>query len=57
LPTGRGVLSFSTLEEAVQGAEEILHNYALHCQAAREIAQEYFAADKVLDKLLRDIGL
>jgi hypothetical protein len=57
LPTGRGVLSFATLEQAIQGAEEIRRNYALHCQAAHEIAQEYFAADKVLDKLLRDAGL
>lgn len=57
LPTGRGVLSFATLEQAVQGTAEIQRNYALHCQAAREIAWEYFSAEKALSKLLHDAGL
>jgi hypothetical protein len=56
LPTGRGVLSFATLEQAVEGVAEIRRNYALHCQAAREIAREYFSAEKVLSKLLHDAG-
>lgn len=57
LPTGRGILSFATLEQAVEGVAEIQQRYSLHCQAAREIAREYFSADKVLSKLLRDAGL
>ncbi len=57
LPTGRGILSFATLEQAVEGVKEIQRNYALHCQAAREIAREYFAAEKVLSKLLHEAGL
>jgi hypothetical protein len=57
LPLGRGVLSFATLEQAIKGVEEIRRNYSLHSQAAREIAREHFAAEKVLDKLLRDAGL
>jgi hypothetical protein len=57
LPTGRGVLSFTSLEEAAAGVEEIRRNYTRHCKAAREIAQEYFAAEKVLNKLLLDAGL
>jgi hypothetical protein len=57
LPTGRGVVSFSSLEQAVEGVAEIQRNYALHCHAAREIAQEYFSTEKVLSKLLREAGL
>ena len=57
LPTGRGILTFSSLEQAVAGVEEIRRNYRLHSQAAREIAQEYFAAEKVLGKLLQAAGL
>jgi hypothetical protein len=57
LPTGRGVLSFATLEQAVEGVKEIQRNYGPHCQAAREIAREYCAAEKVLSKLLHDAGL
>jgi hypothetical protein len=57
LPTGRGVISFTSLEQAVHGVEEIQRHYPLHCQAAYEIAHEYFAAEKVLNKLLHDAGL
>lgn len=57
LPVGRGVLSFATLEQAMQGVEDIRRNYSSHCQAAREIAREHLAAEKVLAKLLRDAGL
>ncbi|HEX2229241.1 MAG TPA: hypothetical protein VHM64_19075 [Candidatus Binatia bacterium] len=57
LPVGRGVLSFTTVEQAMEGVEEIRRNYSLHSEAAREIAREHFAAEKVLDKLLRDAGL
>lgn len=53
----RGILSFATVEQAMQGVENIRRNYSLHSQAAREIAREHFAAEKVLDKLLRDGGL
>ena len=57
LPVGRGLLSFTTLEQAVDGVEDIQRNYASHRQAAREIAGEHFEAKKVLGKLLRDAGL
>jgi hypothetical protein len=57
MPTGRGVLSYSTLEQAVDAVRELETNYALHCEAARAIAHEYFAAEKVLGKLLREAGL
>jgi hypothetical protein len=56
-PTGEGLLTFSTLDEAVAGVEEINGNYARHCTAAREIAEEYFDSDKVLRKLLNDLGV
>ena len=38
LPTGEGLLAFSTLEEAGAGAEAITRKYAAHCRAARAIA-------------------
>ena len=57
LPTGQGVLSFATVEEAVQGVAAIRHHYSAHCNAAREIAREYFAAEKVLGKLLTEAGV
>jgi len=55
-PTGKGLLTFSTIEEAVAGVEEISGNYAAHTRAARAIAEEYFDSDKVLTALLRKLN-
>ena len=52
LPTGAGLLTFSTLDEAVAGAEEIVADYARHSDAARAIAREHLAAERVLPRLL-----
>ena len=54
LPTGEGVIAFNTPEEAVAGIEEIERRYALHCRAARAIAEEYFDARKILRRLLEE---
>jgi hypothetical protein len=57
IPTGEGLIAFRTLDEAVAGAESIASDYPRHCRAARALAEEYFASDVVLGKLLREIGL
>ncbi|MEJ7590782.1 MAG: hypothetical protein WKF77_04485 [Planctomycetaceae bacterium] len=57
LPTGRGLFGFSTLEEIVQAVECINSDYAAHSRAAHEIAEEYFAAERVLTNLLEQVGL
>ncbi len=56
-PTGKGLVAFTTLDEAVAGVKEINANYREHCRAAREIAEEYFDSDKVLARLLRKLGV
>lgn len=56
LPTGKGLLTFSTMAEAAAGIEEINGDYGSHCKAAREIAEEFFDSDKVLTKVLSHIG-
>ena len=57
LPTGEGLVTFSTLDEAVAGVEEISGDYERHSCAAREIAAEHFAASKVLPGLLDGVGI
>jgi hypothetical protein len=57
LPTGEGLLAFSTLDEAIAGIEEIESDYERHSRAAREIAEEYFDSDRVLGALLADLGV
>jgi glycosyltransferase involved in cell wall biosynthesis len=54
LPTGAGILSFRTSEEAIAGIQEVQSNYGKHAIAARAIAEEYFDSDKVLNRLLED---
>ena len=52
IPPGRGLLRFTNLEEAVAGVEAIDANYPEHMRAARELAEEYLNAEKVLPAML-----
>ena len=56
-PTGLGLVAFTTLDEAVDGAQQIMQHYSEHSRAARAIAEEYFAAPKVLGDLLNRLSL
>jgi hypothetical protein len=56
LPTGRGLLTFRTADEAMAGIDEINSNYDDHCRAARQIAEKYFDSGIVLRELLSRAG-
>ena len=56
LPTGCGVLGFSSLDEAVDCLDRVGAEYPIHCRAAREIAARMFSHEVVLPSLL-DRGL
>jgi hypothetical protein len=56
LPTGKGVLTFTTLEEAVEAITRMNADYETHCRAARQLVEEYFNSDDVLRDLLRKTG-
>jgi ATP-binding cassette subfamily B protein/subfamily B ATP-binding cassette protein MsbA len=57
LPTGQGLLAFATLDEAAAAIETINADYGRHQAAAREIARECFAHDRVLKPILEHVGL
>jgi hypothetical protein len=57
LPTGRGLFAFRAVEDVLAAFDQIQTDYEAHSRAAREIAREYFAADRVLTDLLRQAGL
>ena len=57
LPTGHGLLAFTTLEQARAGADDIVHNYPAHAAAARQLAEDYFDSRRVLPQLLGDLGI
>jgi len=56
LPTGEGLFSFQTLEQAISAIDAINSDYEKHCRAARAIAEEFFDARKVARRLLEDLG-
>ena len=55
LPSDRGVLPFTNLDEAAEGLAKVTRNYSEHSKAAREIALEFFDAKKVCQELLRQV--
>ena len=57
IPTGSGLFAFRDLAGAIAAVEAIEAGYQAHARAAREIAGEYFAADKVLGSVLARAGL
>ena len=57
LPTGRGLFSFRTTDDVLAALEAIESDHAGHCRAAGEIAAEYFAAEKVIGKMMARAGL
>jgi hypothetical protein len=57
VPTGKGLLAFRSLEEAIEGAERIVGDYRQHCLAARHLAEEHFDSDRLIRRLLEEIGV
>ena len=52
LPSGTGLVPFSTVEEALAGLERVERDYHAHAKAASEIARDCFEASRVLPELL-----
>ncbi len=55
-PTAEGLLAFRDLEGAASALAAIERDYRHHCEAARALAERFFRAETVLEKLLRDAG-
>lgn len=57
LPTGRGLFPFQTIEDILAAVDCIEQNYTMHSRAARDIAEEYFSAEKVVGSLMTRAGI
>lgn len=57
LPVGRGLFGFTCKDEVLSAIDAINRDYEGHCRAARELADEYFAAPKIARRLLTEAGL
>ncbi len=56
-PVGEGLFEFADHEEALRSIDAIAADYPRHARAARALAHEYFAADKVIGALMAEVGL
>ena len=56
LPTGDGLLAFTTEDHALAAIDELRGDYKRHAAAARAIAEEHFDSDRVLTRLLERVG-
>ena len=52
IPSGEGLIAFSSLEEAAEAICRVEDDYGRHARSARTIAETYFDSDKVLPALL-----
>ena len=55
-PDGKGLLTFRTREEAVAGLNAISGDYLAHCRAARQLAERFFDATRILGTILSHAG-
>lgn len=52
LPSENGLISFSTVDEAIEGLRRIERDYAFHAAHAADIAREHFDASRILPAFL-----
>jgi hypothetical protein len=57
LPTGRGLFPFQTVDDVLAAFDAIATDPGAHARAAAEIAAEFFDAERVVRRLLDEMGL
>jgi hypothetical protein len=56
LPTGEGLVTYTSFDDAAAAAQRIVDDYESHCAAGRRLAEEIFDSDRVLGRLLEGVG-
>jgi len=56
-PVGRGLFDYDSAAEALAAIDAIAADYAGHSRAARELAGDCFAGERVVGQLLDEAGL
>ncbi len=57
VPTGRGLFAFRSMDDILDAVDRIESDYTAHRDAAREIASECFAAERVVGSLMDRVGV
>jgi hypothetical protein len=52
LPDAEGMFRFNTMDDVLSAIDAMNSDYRKHCMAARELAETYFDAEKVLTSVL-----
>jgi hypothetical protein len=56
LPSGRGLLAFATLDDALAGIDDLNRHYEQHAKAAADLASAYFDSTTLLTRLIEQAG-
>ena len=56
VPSGSGMVTYTTLDEAVEAVGDVNSNYLEHCEAARALAEKYFDGTALLAEMLETAG-
>jgi len=56
-PVGRGLFQYASHDEALAAIDAVAADYPAHSAGAREIAREYFGADRVIRRMMDEAGL
>jgi hypothetical protein len=57
LPYGEGLFGFETMDDILTAVDAIRSDYPKQCRKAREIAEEFLDARKVVGKMMEEVGL
>ena len=57
LPVGSGLMAFATPDQALRAVEKVDGDYSSHAAAARKLAEEEFASDKVLGRFVEGLDI
>lgn len=55
LPVGKGLHTFTTLEEAIKSCQIVCHSFLAEQRAARQLAERYFDSHRVIAEMLNTI--
>jgi hypothetical protein len=56
-PVGEGLFEYADKAGALESIKAVNADYARHAKAARRLAEEFFAAERVVGKMMKDAGL
>jgi hypothetical protein len=57
IPVGEGLFQYEDKEGALEAIKAVNADYPRHAKAARLVAEEFFASERVVGKMMKDAGL